>query len=135
MNGDLYYTPAKTPDQLHPLVLAWMGDAVYELFVRQYVIAQPNHRPNVMHKYSTRYVSAKAQAQSLSRLLPELTEDEKEYVRRGRNAKSGTVPKNTDIADYRQSTAFECLLGYLYYSGRMERLVELMRKSVETAEG
>lgn len=129
-----YFPPHKAPDQLNPLVLAYMGDSLYEIFVRQYVISQPNHRPNHLHKASTGYVSAKAQAKVLEeRWMPILTEEEKDVVRRGRNAKSGTTPKNTDVLIYRHSTAFECLLGYLYFHNRQERLEELMRLAVETS--
>ncbi|WP_438449167.1 Mini-ribonuclease 3 [Gorillibacterium sp. sgz5001074] len=128
-----YYPPHKEARQMNPLALAYMGDAVYEVFVRQYVISQPNQRPNILHKSSTRYVSAKAQAKALERLLPLLSEEETEWVKRGRNAKSGTSPKNTDILVYRHSTAFECLLGWLFYTGQAERMEELMRLAVDEA--
>lgn len=129
-----YFPPHKDPKQLNPLVLAYMGDAVYESFIRQYVISRPNHRPNHLHKTSTKYVSAKSQAKALEKWLPLLTEEERDIVKRGRNAKSGSSPKNTDILIYRHSTAFECLLGYLYFSGSLERLEELMRMTVEDHE-
>lgn len=128
-----YFDPAKDPKQLNPLVLAYMGDAVYEVFVRQYVISQPNQRPNHLHRSSTKHVSAKAQAHALEMCLPHLTEEETDIVKRGRNAKSGSSPKNADILDYRHSTAFECLLGYLFYMGRHERLEEIMRLSLHAA--
>lgn len=127
---EFYYPPHKDPKQLNPLVLAYMGDAVYEVFIRQYVISQPNHRPNHLHRTSTKYVSAKAQAKALEDFMPLLSEEEIEMVKRGRNAKSGSSPKNTDILVYRHSTAFECLLGFLYFTGRHERLEQLMRMSV-----
>jgi ribonuclease III family protein len=126
-----YFPPHKEPKQMNPLVLAYMGDAVYEGFIRQYVISHPNHKPNHLHQTSTKYVSAKAQAKALEQLMPLLSEEEADIVRRGRNAKSGTSPKNTDILVYRHSTAFECLLGYLYFCGRQERLEEVMRMTVE----
>ncbi|MDF2925306.1 MAG: hypothetical protein K0R57_4220 [Paenibacillaceae bacterium] len=130
-----YYPPPKDPRQLNPLTLAYLGDALYEVFVRQYVISQANYRPNHMHQMSTRFVSAKAQARALERLMSALTEEEADVVKRGRNAKSGTTPKNTDVLVYRHSTAFECLLGYLFFCGRHERLEELMRLSVERQDG
>lgn len=130
-----YFAPAKDVKQLNPLVLAYMGDAVYEVFIRQYVISLPNHRPNHLHRSAVRYVSAKAQAHALEACLPLLTKEELEVVKRGRNAKSGTSPKNADILDYRHSTAFECLLGYLFYAGRHDRLEELMRSSLRAVEG
>jgi ribonuclease-3 family protein len=125
----LIYPPSREPALLNPLVLAYIGDAVFEVFVRQYVISQTNHRPHHLHRQSTRFVSAKAQARALQRILPELTDEERDIVKRGRNAKSGSSPKNTDILDYRHSTAFECLVGYLYYKqdyARLRRLAELV---------
>jgi ribonuclease-3 family protein len=123
----LYYIPpSKDAGQLNPLVLAYIGDAVFEVFIRQYVISQTNHRPNHLHRTATKYVSARAQSKLLKKWLPLLTEEEVDIVKRGRNAKSGTSPKNTDILDYRHSTAFECLVGYLYYKGRHDRLRQLL---------
>lgn len=129
------FPPAKDPKQLNPLVLAYIGDAVYEVFVRQYVISKANHRPNHLHKLSTQYVSARAQAKALQAWLPLLTEEETDIVKRGRNAKSGTSAKNADILEYRHSTAFECLVGYLYYMKRLERLQYLLMLSLERDEG
>lgn len=128
---DLYFAPHKDARQMNPLALAYIGDAIYEVFIRQYVISQPNQRPNHLHRSSTKYVSAKAQAKALERWLPLLSEEEAEWVKRGRNAKSGSSPKNTDILVYRHSTAFECLLGWLYYTGRTDRMEQLMRLAVE----
>ncbi|WP_338121928.1 Mini-ribonuclease 3 [Paenibacillus elgii] len=119
---------------MNPLVLAYVGDAVYEVFIRQYVVSQTNHRPNHLHRLSTRYVSAKAQAKALQRWLPILTEEETDIVKRGRNAKSGTTAKNADVLEYRHSTAFECLIGYLYYTQRWERLQQLLMLSLERDE-
>ena len=124
------FLPAKGPNLMNPLALAFVGDAVYDLFIRQFVASKPNHRPHHLHLESTRYVSAKAQAKTLERLMPLLTEEELNMVRRGRNAKSGTVPKNTDVLVYRHSTAFECLIGYLYYQQNFTRLHEIMMISV-----
>jgi ribonuclease III family protein len=125
------FPPAKDPKLLHPLVLAYIGDAIYEVFVRRFVISQKNHRPNYLHKEATQFVSAKAQARALQRWLPHLTPEEEDIVKRGRNAKSGSVAKNADVLEYRHSTAFECLLGYLYYTQRWERLQELMLMSLQ----
>lgn len=124
------FKPYKPAEQLHPLVLAYVGDAVYEMFVRQYLTSLPNHRPNHLQKQSTLYVSAKAQSRALEHWMMLLDEEETGVVRRGRNAKSGTVPKNTDVAIYHRSTAFECLIGYLYYKARFARLNELMHAAV-----
>ncbi|AJY75251.1 Mini-ribonuclease 3 [Paenibacillus beijingensis] len=122
----LHHEPAKAPGLMNPVVLAYAGDAVFELLVRQYLISKPNHKSNHLHREATQYVSAKAQCALLQRWAPLLTEEEADMVRRGRNAKSGSAPKNADPADYRQATALECLVGYLYYMGRSDRLRELM---------
>lgn len=114
--------PAKPVRLLPPLALAYIGDAVFEVAVRQHVMAKPNLRPHHLHGQSTKYVSAKAQARLLALLEPQLTDDEKDIVRQGRNAKSGTVPKNANVIDYRQATALESLVGYLYYTGAHDRL-------------
>jgi ribonuclease-3 family protein len=118
--------PSKAPEQLNPIVLAYIGDAVFEVFIRQHLITMVNHRPQHLHKEATKYVSAKAQSRALQIWLPLLSEEEQYVVRRGRNAKSGSTPKNAEILEYRHSTAFECLIGFLYYKERFERLRELL---------
>ncbi|MEK8132683.1 Mini-ribonuclease 3 [Paenibacillus filicis] len=125
------FPPSRAPRLLNPLVLAYVGDAVYEVFIRQYVVSLTNHKPDHLHRLSTKYVSAKAQARALTRWLPLLTEEESDIVKRGRNAKSGTTAKNADVLEYRHSTAFECLIGYLYYCQRWERLRFLLDLALE----
>ncbi|SEG77904.1 ribonuclease-3 family protein [Paenibacillus sp. UNC499MF] len=125
------YPPSQKPELLNPLVLAYVGDAVYEMFIRQYVISMPSQRPNHLHRTATRYVSAKAQSRALQALLPLLTEEETNIVKRGRNAKSGSTAKNADVLEYRHSTAFETLIGYLYYKQAYERLNYIMQASLE----
>lgn len=129
--------------QLNSLALAYMGDAVFECYIRFNLLASGGVRPNQLHRESTKYVSAKAQAIMVHSLLEQgiLTEAEVAVVKRGRNAKSGTIPKNTDVQTYRYSTAFEALLGYHYLLGNEERLHELMefgfqiiKKGVKTVE-
>ncbi|MBM7655988.1 Mini-ribonuclease 3 [Neobacillus cucumis] len=119
--------------QLNSLALAYMGDAVFESYVRRHLLYSGKVRPNQLHRLATRYVSAKAQSQILFQMMDEaiLTEEETAVVLRGRNAKSGTVPKNTDVQTYRYSTAFEALIGYLFLEGRIERLEELVKKALE----
>jgi len=121
-----HHKPAKTPGLLNPVVLAYIGDAVFEVLVRQYLISQPNHKPHHLHREATRFVSAKAQRAILEKWVPILSEEEADIMRRGRNTKSGTPPKNADPADYRLATALECLVGYLYYTKQDGRLQELM---------
>ncbi|MNO20863.1 Mini-ribonuclease 3 [compost metagenome] len=126
--------PAKPARLLPPLALAYIGDAVYEVAVRQHVMARPNLRPHHLHGQSTKYVSAKAQARLLELIEPLLTEEEKDVVRQGRNAKSGTVPKNANVLDYRLATAFESLVGYLYYTGAHDRLRRLIAQGFADLE-
>lgn len=129
------FEPYHEPQLLNPLVLAYIGDAVYEVFVRQYLVSLPNQRPHQLHRRSTSFVSAKAQAKALKSWMPLLSEEETDVVKRGRNAKSGSVPRNADILDYRHSTGFEALVGYLFYTGRNERLQSLLHKALEHLNG
>lgn len=119
--------------QLNSLALAYMGDAVFETYVRRHLLYSGKVRPNQLHRLATRYVSAKAQRQILFQLMDDqlLSEEELAVVMRGRNAKSGTVPKNTDVQTYRYSTAFEALMGYLFLEGKNERLEELVEKALQ----
>ncbi len=126
------YPPFQPPKLLPPLVLAYIGDAIFEVAIRQYLIGHANLRPHHLHREATKLVSAGAQARLLFRIESELTEEEADIVRRGRNAKSGSVPKNADVIEYRHATALECLAGYLYYSSRVGRLEELIRMGLAT---
>jgi ribonuclease-3 family protein len=131
MDWNLFsFPPAKEPKHLNPLVLAYIGDAIYEVFIRQYMLSLTNHRPHHLHKQSTSFVSARAQSKALTQWLPLLTEEELDIVKRGRNAKSGSVPRNADVLEYRHSTAFECLIGFLYYQKQYERLHTLMMMTI-----
>ncbi|MFB5663046.1 Mini-ribonuclease 3 [Alteribacillus sp. HJP-4] len=122
--------------QLNALALAYMGDTVYDLYVRGHLIASGRVRPNLLHRSATSYVSAAAQSRVMHALFNEnfLYEDETAVAKRGRNAKSGSVPKNTDPGTYRYSTAFEALLGYLYFLGRNERIEEIIAFSFAQIE-
>jgi ribonuclease III family protein len=122
--------------QLNSLALAYIGDAVYDLYVRHRLLSQGNVKPNQLHRQATKYVSAKAQASVILTLLQQsiLTEEEQSVVRRGRNAKSATIPKNTDVQTYRYSTAFETLIGYLFLGDNHERMEELIVYSFNIIE-
>ncbi|MCP8971092.1 Mini-ribonuclease 3 [Ectobacillus ponti] len=124
------------PKQLNSLALAYMGDAVYEQQVRHHLLSLGTVRPNQLHRLSTQYVSAKAQAKIVRAWLETdmLTEEERAVVMRGRNAKSGSVPKNTDVQTYRYGTAFEALIGYHYLSHHEERLQQLMTAAIAVIE-
>ena len=116
---------------MSPLVLAYIGDAIYEMFIRDYLINQSKISVNKYHKKATGYVKAKAQADAVHGLESELTEAEWTIVKRGRNQKSATVPKNANLTDYKYATGFEALLGYLFYIGEHKRLSLIMNKAVE----
>ncbi|MDN7247484.1 Mini-ribonuclease 3 [Planococcus shenhongbingii] len=123
-------------DQLNALALAYMGDAVYEQAVREHLLRSGRVKPNILHRQSTAFVSAKAQAMVLKRLTEEefLTEAELAVMRRGRNAKSGSVPKNTDVQTYNFSTAFEAVLGWLYLKEQQERVDEIITYAINIVE-
>lgn len=116
---------------VHPLVLAYVGDSVYEMFIRTYLVKNNKVPVHKLHKLSITYVKAKAQCDTLHRIMDELTEDELDIVRRGRNAKSGTIPKNADVNEYKYATAFETLLGYLYMKKDLDRLTYILARSLE----
>lgn len=132
----LQYETAIDEKQLNSLALAYMGDAVLEIYVRRHLLQGGRVKPHRLHVDATRYVSAKAQSQVLFYFLENevLTEEELAVVKRGRNAKSGSVPKNTDVVTYRHSTAFEALMGSLYLAGKITRLEELIVKAFEYVE-
>lgn len=123
-------------NQLNALALAYMGDAVYEQAVREHLLRSGRSKPNILHRQSTTFVSAKAQAVVLKRLTEEefLTEAELAVMRRGRNAKSGSVPKNTDVQTYNFSTAFEAVLGWLYLKEEQARVDEIISYAIEIIE-
>ena len=109
-----------------PLVLAYVGDAVYEIMIRTKVVNGGSVQVNKLHKRSADLVKAETQAKILTALLEELTEEEMAVFKRGRNAKSYTMAKNATMKDYRMATGFEALIGYLYLSEQEHRLVELV---------
>lgn len=117
---------------LNPLVLAFVGDAIYEVFVRTYLVDK-NRDMSVhkLHVEAIAFVKAHAQSEFVKLLEDKLTEDEIQVYKRGRNSKSGTVPKNADVQEYRAATGFESLLGYLYLTEQQDRLNEILNLVVE----
>ncbi|SCZ09798.1 Mini-ribonuclease 3 [Alkaliphilus peptidifermentans] len=113
-----------------PLVLAYMGDAIFEVFIRNYLVNKTNTSVNILHRQATRYVKAKSQAITVHALEDHLEESEWDVVKKGRNQKISTSPKNAVLIDYKYATGFEALLGYLFYLGKNERLFEIMKKSI-----
>ena len=116
---------------LSPLVWAYVGDSVYELFVRTKLTNNSNAKPHKLHIESIKYVKAKAQADILKSIMDNLTEEEKDIVRRGRNTENHHVAKNSNVADYSHSTAFEALIGYLYLTKQDERLEEILNMCIK----
>lgn len=108
-----------------PLALAFVGDGVYELLVRAREVERTRLQPGRLHGGAVKFVSAKGQFEALRFLEPMLTEEEKNLVRRGKNASKATVSKHATPEEYRASTGFECLLGYLYLAGRNDRIETL----------
>lgn len=122
--------------QLNPLALAYMGDAVLDVRIREHLILGGRTKPNTLHQEATKYVSAKAQSMIVHRMIEEhfLTDEELAIFRRGRNAKSGTVPKNTDIQTYRNSSGFEAVLGGLYLAKQFERVNHIIDYAIQIVE-
>lgn len=124
-------TPLSEPQarMYSPLTLAFLGDAVYSLLVRNMLSLSANKPAGKLHKESIQYVNAAFQAQMIRELLPVLTEDETSVFKRGRNAHSSHSPKNQSDADYRYATGLEALYGYLYLCGNTERIKEIFELS------
>ena len=114
-----------------PLALAFMGDCVFEIIIRTVVVERGNRRAEGLHKTKSAVVNAKVQAQMAEALLPELTEEELACYKRGRNAKSHSVARNAGVGEYRKATGLAALYGYLYLSGREDRLLELTKIGLE----
>lgn len=125
--------------QLSPLTLAFMGDAVYDMLVRQMLICSANRPAKKLHESAVKSVRASAQAHAYEKILPFLSPEEQAILKRGRNAHVNHIPKNGNVKDYHYATAVEALFGYLYLSGRTERLSELFSvivcKDFQISEG
>ena len=121
--------------EINAKTLAYIGDVVYELYIRKHVIYKSHENVNKLHKKTIKYVSAKAQAKIISSIMNELNEEELEIFKRGRNAEANTIPKNTDVLTYKIATGFEALIGYLYLEKKDERIKEIINKSISIIEG
>ena len=113
------------PRQLSPLNLAFVGDCVYEMLVRETLVCDANRPVNDLHRESVKYVSAAAQTEAFAKIKDVLTEEETAQFKRGRNAKTGHSPKSATDAQYHTATGVEALFGYLYLSGKIDRIREL----------
>ena len=114
-----------------PLVLAYIGDGIYELVIRSLLVGQGNAQAAKLHKRASALVNAGAQAAMAEKVKEQLTEEELHVFRRGRNANSPTMAKHATMSEYRRATGFEALMGYLYLEGRTERLLELVKLGLE----
>lgn len=119
-------------EQLSPLTLAFVGDAVYEAYIRTKISKDINMQVSKLHRIAVKYVSATAQSKIVRSIEDKFTEDEMSVYKRGRNAHSHTSAKNADIVDYRHATGFETLIGYLYLKKQTERLNEILEMSYNT---
>lgn len=116
-----------------PLTLAYVGDAVYEVVIRTVIAERANRAANELHKRAVKYVQAGAQAAMITALQEILTEDEMAVFKRGRNAKSNTSAKNASITDYRKATGFEALIGFLYLTDDLDRVLFLVKEGIRRA--
>jgi len=121
---------------MNSLALAYMGDAIYEVYVRGHLLNMGQVKPNQLHQRAVSYVAGKAQATVILHWLESefLTAEEEKVVKRGRNAKSGSIPKNISVQTYRYSTAFEALIGFHYLLKHEERLNELLQAAIQFIE-
>lgn len=133
--GILETFPGKQQDirTYSPLTLAYIGDAVYDLIIRTVVVGRANRPANDLHHTTVKYVSANAQSKIVQALMEEFTEEEQSIYRRGKNSKPHTTAKNASVTDYLKATGFEAVVGYLYLTGRMGRVLELVKKGLELA--
>ncbi len=122
-------------ERISPLTLAYLGDTVYESFIREYLIRKCIFlKINDLHKKAIKYVNAKAQSKAIKGLEEILSQEEERVFKRGRNHKKNTSAKNASIIDYRHATGFEALIGYLYLKNDTERLEYIVEKSIEIIE-
>ena len=117
-------------NQMSPLIWAYVGDCVYELYIRTYLVDNTNLKPHKLHIESIKYVKAGAQAKFLQDFADYLSDEEKDIVRRGRNANNHHLPKNSNVQEYMYSTAFEALIGYLYLTKKYDRVKEIIEKYI-----
>lgn len=116
-----------------PLALAYIGDGIFDLVIRSVIVGKGNTKASQLHYQTSHIVKAQSQALMIEALEGDLTEEEADVYRRGRNAKSPTMAKNATMSDYRKATGFEALMGYLYLTDQFERVVELTKLGLERA--
>ena len=124
---------SKAAQRKNALQLAYVGDTIYDLYARTHVLLATDAKVTLLHRQACSLVNASAQSAALARIEPMLTQEEQDVALRGRNAHT-RPPKNADPGDYARATAMEALLGYLYLSGRSERVDELMRAALPATD-
>lgn len=117
--------------QMSPLTWAYIGDSVYELYVRNYLVNTTNLKPHKLHINAIKHVKAQAQAEVLQKIKDQLTEEEQEIVKRARNTENHHLPPNASLTDYMYATAFEGLIGYLFLTKQEKRLREILEIAIE----
>ncbi len=130
MNIEEFFIPINKDEsqinQMSPLIWAYIGDCVYELYIRTYLVDNTQLKPHKLHIETIKFVKAKSQAELLKKIYENLTDEEKDIVRRGRNVKNHHLPKNSNVHEYAYATAFEALIGYLYLTKQFERIHEIL---------
>lgn len=121
-------------NSISPLIWAYVGDSVYELYVRTHLINTTDLKPHMLHVNAIKYVKAPAQAKILNNIESKLTDDEKDIVRRGRNTQNHHLPKNCNVEEYMYATAYEALIGYLYLTKKDKRLQEILEMSINMVD-
>lgn len=117
-----------------PLALAYIGDCVFDMLIRSIVVSKGNMAVQKYHKKVSALVNAHAQAEMITALEPELTEEEQMIYKRGRNSKPATMAKNASAKEYKTATGMEALLGYLYLTDQHTRLIDIVKRSLEIWE-
>ncbi len=124
----------KSAGMYSPLALAFLGDSIYEQLVRERLVLYANMPVGRLHSLAVKYVCCEFQSSACDVILPFLTDEEKDIMRRGRNASGIAAPKHSRVAEYRRATSLECLFGYLYLIGERERISYLFDKIWETVK-
>ena len=118
-----------------PIALAFVGDTVFDLFLRTHIVLEEHTSPKNMHLHASQYAKAETQARMIRGIWEHLSEEEQDVVRRGRNAKVNTIPKHAQVVDYKMATGFESLLGTLYLQKKEDRLWEILNMAMDVVQG
>ena len=129
--NDKFNIEAKDIRTYSPLTLAYIGDSIYDLVIRSILVNKGNTPVNKLHQRASQVVKAQTQATMILALMDELTDEEKDWYRRGRNSKPHTKAKNASTMDYLEATGFEAVMGFLYLTGDMDRICELVNRGIE----